>query len=196
MALYGTFMARLTKHSELQVANVPFPKIHPQQFSQRHKFTSNEDVQLRTLVEQMGDASWDEVARLMHGLTARQCRDRYKNYLLNSLVMAPWTSEEESIVRERYRRLGPKWVEIAKSLIGRSGNQGKNRWHRHLARQDGCEGTGPSNEGSTESEDEPKDEGPSVFLCPVLQPRECDWSQLFDKLERSLGYGSAWCSSA
>jgi hypothetical protein len=37
-------------------------------------------------------------------------------------------------VREKYAVIGPKWVEISKYLVGRSGNDVKNRWHKHLAK--------------------------------------------------------------
>jgi hypothetical protein len=46
----------------------------------------------------------------------------------------PWTPEEDSIVIQQYHRIGPKWVEIGKMLNGRSGNNVKNRWHKHLCR--------------------------------------------------------------
>jgi hypothetical protein len=169
-----------------------FPGDHPKPIGPRRKFTSEEDLKIRTLVERLGTKSWDEISRFMPGRTARQCRDRYKNYLLDSLVTAPWTPEEDAIVIQRYRELGPRWVEIAKTLSGRSGNHVKNRWHRHLARQGGAESRRISNEPSTESEDEVEKEVPTLLLCPVLQFRQGDWSQLFDRMEVTLGYDSAW----
>jgi hypothetical protein len=48
--------------------------------------------------------------------------------------MEPWTSEEDAIVIQQFHRIGPKWVEIGKMLSGRSGNNVKNRWHKHLSR--------------------------------------------------------------
>jgi hypothetical protein len=49
-------------------------------------------------------------------------------------MMEPWTSEEDAIVIQQFHRIGPKWVEIGKMLSGRSGNNVKNRWHKHLSR--------------------------------------------------------------
>jgi hypothetical protein len=94
----------------------------------------DEDVQLRNLVEKLGPKGWDEIARYMPQRTARQCRDRYKNYLLENLVTDPWTPEEDAIVVQQFHQIGPKWVRIGKMLSGRSGNNVKNRWHKHLCR--------------------------------------------------------------
>jgi hypothetical protein len=100
----------------------------------RSRFTQSEDERLRTLVNQLGNRHWETIAQLMPGRTARQCRDRYKNYLLDSLVSSTWRPEEDQILRQRFAELGPKWVEISKSLQGRSGNDVKNRWYKHLAK--------------------------------------------------------------
>jgi hypothetical protein len=100
----------------------------------RRKFSPDEDIRLRALVDSMGTKSWEEIARFIPQRTARQCRDRYKNYLLESLMTDPWTPEEDAIVIQQFHRIGPKWVEIGKMLNGRSGNNVKNRWHKHLCR--------------------------------------------------------------
>jgi hypothetical protein len=160
---------------------------------QKRKFSSAEDAQLRELVEQHGTKNWDEIATLMPGRTSRQCRDRYNNYLLDSLVTAPWTPEEDAIIVDRFRRIGPKWVTIAKLLNGRSGNHVKNRWHRHLCHQEGQVETWLSNEGSSESEGEIRDDSVLVPLCPPIHFDDGDWAVLFDTIEKRLGYGSvAW----
>jgi hypothetical protein len=100
----------------------------------RRKFTTEEDEKLRVLVSQIGNQRWEVIAHGMPGRTARQCRDRYKNYLLDSLVSAPWSAEEDSLLKRKYVEIGPRWVEISKFFNGRSGNDVKNRWHRHLAK--------------------------------------------------------------
>jgi hypothetical protein len=74
----------------------------------RRKFTLEEDVKLRTLVESLGTKSWEEIARFIPERSARQCRDRYKNYLLESLVTEPWTAEEDALVVQKYHQIGPK----------------------------------------------------------------------------------------
>lgn len=46
-----------------------------------------------------------------------------------------WTNEEDEILLYFYSIIGPKWVEIAKKLPGRSGNNVKNRWYKHLCKK-------------------------------------------------------------
>jgi hypothetical protein len=104
--------------------------------SLRRKFTPEEDLQLRSLVERLGTKSWDEIAQYLPDRSARQCRNRYKNYLLDSLMTDPWTPEEDAILIRKFHQIGPKWVEIGKLLSGRSGNNVKNRWYKHLCKSD------------------------------------------------------------
>jgi hypothetical protein len=110
-----------------------FPQAHRHTTSRR-KFMPDEDRQLRALVAQLGTKSWGKIATYMPTRSPRQCRDRYKNYLLDSLVSDVWTAREDAILIQKVQEIGPKWVEIAKFLSGRSGNHVKNRWHKHLAR--------------------------------------------------------------
>jgi hypothetical protein len=103
----------------------------------RSRFTLEEDIKLRSLVNNLGTKNWDEIARFMPSRSARQCRDRFKNYLRDCLVTNPWTSQEDALVIRQYHLIGPKWVEIGKMLSGRSGNNVKNRWHKHLCKRCG-----------------------------------------------------------
>jgi hypothetical protein len=76
--------------------------------ARRTKFTSDEDVRIRLLVERLGTQSWREIARFLLGHSARQCRDRYQNFFLDSLPNNRWTPEEDSIVTKNFHRIGPK----------------------------------------------------------------------------------------
>lgn len=102
----------------------------------RKRFSSVEDSTLKFLVEKTPLRSWDNIAKHMPGRTARQCRDRYNNYLYKELVSSPWTSEEDVIIRQMYEKVGPKWVTISNALKGRSGNNVKNRWYKFLMKKD------------------------------------------------------------
>jgi hypothetical protein len=101
----------------------------------RRKFSPTEDSRLRAVVDAIGTKSWEAVARMIPGRTARQCRDRYKNYLLDNLMSDAWTPEEDAKIIQKYTEMGPKWVKIALFLDGRSGNHVKNRWHKHLCKK-------------------------------------------------------------
>jgi hypothetical protein len=92
-----------------------------------------EDLVLQGLVGRIGSSNWQEIARHMGTRTARQCRDRYKNYLANPSPADPWTAEEDALIVAGVQRFGPKWVDIAKVFNGRTAVNIKNRWHRHLA---------------------------------------------------------------
>ena len=101
----------------------------------RRKFTQDEDVRLKILVDTFGNCSWDKIAEFLPDRTARQCRDRYRNYLLANLTSDPFSEEEDQIIIQKYSEFGPRWVQIAKLLGKRSGNDVKNRWHKHLFKQ-------------------------------------------------------------
>jgi hypothetical protein len=173
----------------------------------RRKFTDQEDTQLRDLVERFGSENWEHIARFIPTRTARQCRDRYNNYLLNSLITTPWTSAEDAILIEQYHQIGPKWSDIAKLLNGRSGNHIKNRWRRHLSRcnceKSSMEPTEQVNSSlsrnstdfahqSLDYEKKLSSMTPTILLCPELRLSQCDWSRMFDRMDDTLGYGSAW----
>ena len=98
----------------------------------RKRFTQEEDATLKSLVDKLGVKLWDEIALHMPNRTARQCRDRYNNYLFKEITHQPWTPEEDRLILEKYQEYGPHWVKIAKFLNGRSGNNIKNRWHKYL----------------------------------------------------------------
>jgi hypothetical protein len=145
----------------------------------RHKFTPEEDLQLRSLVERLGTKNWEQIVRSLPGRSARQCRDRYKNYLLDSLVVNPWTPEEDAIVIEQFHRVGPKWVQIGRLLSGRSGNNVKNRWHKHLCKLD----IRPP---------APRPAAPSPAPKPSFGFTENDWRQLFANGENPMQFAFSW----
>jgi hypothetical protein len=141
----------------------------------RRKFTAEEDLQLRSLVEQLGIKHWDEISRCLQDRTPRQCRNRYKNYLLDSLVTNPWTPEEDAVLIEKFHQIGPKWVEIGKLLSGRSGNNVKNRWYKHLCKTD--IGAKPTREAWL-----PEGKAP-INLAQAIGWNDSDWPKFFGSPE-------------
>ena len=108
-----------------------FPVSFPFRFRRAHpkvKFTPEEDDRLRSVVASFGENDWEQVAKNMPGRNQRQCRERWLNYLSPNVNTAPWTSEEDQLLREKHAELGPKWVQIAKNFVGRSDTAVKNRW--------------------------------------------------------------------
>jgi hypothetical protein len=125
----------------------------------RRRFTKEEDSKLIRLVRQLGAHNWAAVSSGMTGRTARQCRQRYSNFLSQIRQRSPWTPKEDEFVVTKYRELGPKWVFISTFLPGRTGNDIKNRWHTRLAAR--CLASDAS--GSTDTEASPAE---SVDVTP------------------------------
>jgi hypothetical protein len=93
----------------------------------RHNFTKFEDRRLRELVEEYG-SNWAKVAAALKTRSAKQCRDRYKNYLDPNVRNQPWTPEEENLLERKVAEIGRKWTLIAKLFENRSEANVKNHW--------------------------------------------------------------------
>lgn len=98
------------------------------------KFSQQEDNMLIYLVRNIKPMNWNVIAYFMGSRTARQCRDRWKNYLNPELRNDPWTEEEDKLLFEKQKIFGSKWGKIAHFFSNRSDNSCRNRW-QHLARQ-------------------------------------------------------------
>jgi hypothetical protein len=101
------------------------------------KFTAEEDALLLELVEEHGPKDWNAISMIMQTRNARQCRERYKNYLDPSLRSDAWTPDEDALLEEKYAEFGAKWNRIARFFTNRSDNAIRNRrmmLDRHHAR--------------------------------------------------------------
>ncbi|MDR1597840.1 MAG: hypothetical protein LBR89_02795 [Holosporales bacterium] len=83
-------------------------------------FSEEEDTRLMGVVSHQGANNWHVVAAFMPGRNARQCRDRWKQYLSRETNTGPLTPEECSLVWEKYLVLGNKWEQLAAFVKGRS----------------------------------------------------------------------------
>lgn len=101
------------------------------QRSKRIPFTDDENQIIRDSVKIYGE-DWEAIAKKLHGRTPKQIHDRYINYLRDGLKKEPWTKQEDDILIEMYKSIGSKWSKMMTKLPGRSGNDIKNRWHKHL----------------------------------------------------------------
>jgi hypothetical protein len=70
------------------------------------------------------------IAGKMGTKNARQCKERWSNYLNPCLSSAPWTPEDDFLLLEKYRELGPRWVAITKCFPNRTDAMVKNRFNR------------------------------------------------------------------
>jgi hypothetical protein len=94
----------------------------------KKKFTPTEDTALLQLVETLGPTDWNKIALHMGTRNARQCRERYQNYLDPSLQQGGWTWEEDALLAEQFREHGSKWHTIARAFTKRSDLALRNRW--------------------------------------------------------------------
>ena len=100
---------------------------HPKKPFIRHIFSLDEDERLRDLIDQHG-CDWNLISRLMPCRNARQVKERWVNYLAPEKLNAPWTPEEDNLLREKFCELGPKWRKISESFPTRSEINVKNRF--------------------------------------------------------------------
>jgi hypothetical protein len=114
----------------------------------------------------------------MHARNPRQCRHRYNNYLIDEHQLLPWTQDEEAILVATFQELGPKWVQIATRLPGRTGNDVKNRWHKHIMKRHAIPhqppGAASERDASASTSDHALSDAPSPFeddVTPRRMPR-------------------------
>ena len=100
------------------------------------KWSSEEDNDLRKIVEQNGPRNWKKIAELLGPTrTDVQCLHRWNKVLKPGLHKGPWTADEDEIVRDSVMAKGVgkvKWSTIAEKLPGRIGKQCRERWFNHL----------------------------------------------------------------
>ena len=95
---------------------------------QKSKFTLEDDILLMRLVLSLPVIDWSLIASRMKNRNARQCRERWKNYLDPHLVQNGFTPQEDAFILQKYQEIGPHWNTIARFFRGRSGNSIRNRF--------------------------------------------------------------------
>mmetsp|Transcript_17071 Transcript_17071/g.29343 ORF Transcript_17071/g.29343 Transcript_17071/m.29343 type:complete len:569 (+) Transcript_17071:307-2013(+) len=101
----------------------------------RPRFWSpDDDNKLRKAVEQYGAKHWKTIATFVPGRNHVQCLQRWNKVLKPGLRKGPWSEEEDKALRETMNQLQGEtdWIEIAKSVVGRSAKQCRERWNGTL----------------------------------------------------------------
>lgn len=94
----------------------------------RRMFTPEEDLVIISMFGQQSNKNWNQIASLLKNRTARQVRERFKNYLSPGIKNGPWTREEDQLLRDLYQQYGSKWSKISNHFPSRSEINIKNRW--------------------------------------------------------------------
>jgi len=97
--------------------------------TRRGPWSSEEDKQLRQLVEKYGKERWTQVAKEFPTRSAKQCRERWHQNLKPGLRLEPITPEEGKLIEKMVEEQGTKWATIARALGDRSDNMVKNWWN-------------------------------------------------------------------
>lgn len=85
----------------------------------KNKFTYAEDRRLRKYVRLFGN-DWKAIASKMLVKNSRQCKDRWEKYLSPSISHSPFSVDEDILILKHYNAIGPKWMQIARYINGRT----------------------------------------------------------------------------
>jgi hypothetical protein len=103
----------------------------------KSKFAPFEDRLLIDAVRMHGRSDWNLIATLIPGRNARQCRERWSNYVNPHITRATWTEADDRLLLEKFAELGSKWDLISRYFRGRGKNAIRNRFltiQRHRRR--------------------------------------------------------------
>jgi hypothetical protein len=98
-------------------------------------FTVQEDQIIREFVQVNGPRAWGKIVTVLPHRSPKQCRERWSNNLSPDVDKGPWTSEEDLIIFDSFKKFGPKWSLIAQFIDGRTDNAVKNRWNASLSKR-------------------------------------------------------------
>jgi hypothetical protein len=129
----GTAVRRDAQAEIFTDSDAQYDRLNP-----KLKFSPEEDELLVSIVRQYGLKDWIKVASLIGTRNARQCRERYKNYLNPDLRRDGWTAQEDELLEAKHRDYGAKWNKIARFFVNRSDISLRNRWMmlaRHHAKE-------------------------------------------------------------
>ena len=91
-------------------------------------WSTDEDDLLIKLMSTSQPKNWAEVAVLVPGRTAKQCRERWSLNLDPSINRGPWTKDEDDLLIKLHDKLGNKWAQIKGHLTSRTENAVKTRF--------------------------------------------------------------------
>ena len=102
-------------------------------------FSPQEDSIIIDHVRRFGPKKWKICAQRLNHRTARQCCERYTNFLDPSISHSEWTIEEDMKLEEYVKKMGHAWSTISKYFEHRTPVNLKSRYktnaHRYIVNQ-------------------------------------------------------------
>ena len=98
----------------------------------RKKFSSEEDEIIKLIFLNNENKKFEDYSSLLKGRSKRQCKERFNNYLNPNLKELIWTIDDDLKLLDKINQFGNKWSLISEYFPGRSINNIKNRWFKHL----------------------------------------------------------------
>ena len=98
----------------------------------KRRFTPSEDKIIISLAKPNCTNDWSIIAKSVEKRSARQCRDRWNNYLNPNLNKDEWVPEEDELLIKIFNEKGPQWKSFSLMFKGRSINNVRNRCFKLL----------------------------------------------------------------
>lgn len=95
------------------------------------RWTQSEDKKILEGVKKFG-FKWIQISEILGNRSDSQCRERYYNVLDPNINKEKFKTEELNIISDLYKKYGPKWSTIAKSIPGRTDSQIRRAYFRFL----------------------------------------------------------------
>ena len=97
-------------------------------------FTYKQDIKLKRYVKNFGE-NWNEVAKKLKKFTPEECHKRYQQIKDIKIIKVMFTEEEDKLLEEKVEAHGKRWYIVVKFFSGKTQNDLKNRYYRHIRKQ-------------------------------------------------------------
>ena len=101
----------------------------PMRVSYGKRWNAHEDRILVEAKRARPNSSWMDIATSVPGRSAKQCGERWRNFLDPNLTHGQYTAREDYILLKMHQQVGNKWATIARAVLPRrTAGSVKNRY--------------------------------------------------------------------